>query len=138
VQRLNAAGVPTGVLLAPILPGITDSEASLEAVMSAAAAHGAVTFGSTALRLAPGVRDHYLRFVGEMRPTLLPRYERAYTGPYAPPDYLTRLTARVDRLRERYGFAGDAMQRRDLVPRPAAPAAAPLPAGGAQLELPLA
>jgi DNA repair photolyase len=56
VQRLNAAGVPAGVLLAPILPGITDSEAALEAVIVAAAEHGAAYFGATPLRLPAGVK----------------------------------------------------------------------------------
>jgi DNA repair photolyase len=137
VRRLNAAGVPAGVLLAPILPGITDSEASIEAVMAAAAAHGAASFGSAALRLAPGVREHYLQFIGATHATLLPRYERAYTGTYAPPDYLARLTERVDRLRARYGFDADAMRRRELVPRHAGSEAPAGRRGGPQLALPL-
>jgi DNA repair photolyase len=136
VRRLNEAGVPAGVLLAPILPGITDSEASIEAVVAAAAEHGAASFGAGALRLAPGVRDHYLRFVGEARPDLLPRYERAYTGTYAPPAYVARLNERVDRLRARYGFGQDAMRQHQLV-RPASPAqAAQGTSGGRQLALP--
>jgi DNA repair photolyase len=116
VRRLNAAGVPTGVLLAPILPGITDSEASIEAVVAAAAESGAVSVGAAALRLAPGVRDHYLGFVRQSRPDLLARYERAYSGTYAPPDYVARLDERLDRLRTRYGFRVDSMRQRDLVP----------------------
>ena len=136
VRRLNDAGVPAGVLLAPILPGITDSDASIEAVVAAAAEHGAVSFGAGALRLAPGVRDHYLRFVAEARPDLLARYERTYTGTNAPQEYVARLNERVDRLRARYGFSQDAMRQRNLVP-----AAASGPRDGypnRQLALPLA
>ncbi|HLH21531.1 MAG TPA: radical SAM protein [Chloroflexota bacterium] len=137
VRRLNAAGVPTGVLLAPILPGITDSEASLEAVVAGAAEHGAAYLGAAPLRLAPGVREHYLRFVGAARPALLPRYERAYSGTYAPPDYAARLTERVDRLRARYGFGVDAMRERSTRPAPA-PAAPPRARRASpQLALPL-
>ena len=137
MRRLNAAGVPTGVLLAPILPGITDSEESIEAVVAAAAEYGAVSFGAGALRLAPGVRDHYLRWLGEARPELVPRYEWAYQGTYAPQDYQERLNGRVDRLRARYGFAEDTMRQRQLVP--AATGAEPGHAGrqGRQLALPL-
>ena len=114
--RLVAAGVPAGVLLAPILPGITDSVQSIEAVASAAAEHGAVFFGATGLRLAPVVKEHYLGFVGECFPELLPRYERAYSGSYAPREYRKALDARVDRIRARYGFTVDSMRERHLVP----------------------
>ncbi len=108
VRRLNAAGVPAGVLLAPILPGLTDSEESLAAVMAAAAEHGAVYFGAGPLRLPPVVKEHYLGFVGARFPALLPRYERAYRATYAPRDYQARLDERLRRLRARYGFAADA------------------------------
>jgi DNA repair photolyase len=137
VRRLNAAGVPAGVLLAPILPGITDSEASIEAVMAGAAAHGATSFGTAALRLAPGVRDHYLRFVGAARPDLLGRYERAYGGTNAPAAYLAGLEERVNRLRARYGFGRDERRPADSGPaRPVSPAL-DAAAGSRQLALPL-
>ncbi len=137
VRRLNAAGVPTGVLLAPILPGITDSDASIEAVVAAAAEHGAAYFGATGLRLPPDVREHYLRFVGGVRPDLLPRYERAYPGVYAPGDYLTRLDEGVGRLRARYGFRDDAMRQRELVPSASRADGTGTAPRGRQLALPL-
>src|SRR5581483_9532797 len=136
VRRLNEAGVPAGVLLAPILPGITDSEASIEAVAAGAAAHGAVSFGASALRLAPGVREHYLGFVAAAWPELLPRYERAYRGINAPEEYVRRVNERVDRLRARYGFARDAMRDRALIPPAAASAESGGSARGPQLALP--
>ncbi|HEY7064935.1 MAG TPA: radical SAM protein [Chloroflexota bacterium] len=136
VRRLNAAGVPAGVLLAPILPGITDSEASIESVVAGAAEHGAAYFGATGLRLAPGVREHYLRFVRAARPDLLSRYERAYRGTYASPEYVQRLSERVDRIRSRYGFGMDTMRERQSVHTATreAPAAS---TAGTQLALPL-
>jgi DNA repair photolyase len=137
VRRLNAAGVPTGVLLAPILPGITDSEESIEAVVAAAAEYGAVSFGAGALRLAPGVRDHYLRWLGQARPELVARYGRAYQGTYAPQDYLERLNGRVDRLRARYGFAEDTMRQRQLVPTAGGGELSQPARRGRQLALPL-
>jgi DNA repair photolyase len=115
MQLLNEAGVPSGVLLAPILPGITDSVESIEAIASAAAEHGAAFFGATALRLAPVVKEHYLDLVSEQFPHLLPRYQRAYPGAYAPPEYLAKLEARVDRIRVRYGFDEDQMHKGQLV-----------------------
>jgi DNA repair photolyase len=137
VRRLNAAGVPAGVLLAPILPGITDSEDSLEAVVAGAAEYGAISIGAATLRLAPGVREHYLGWVGAARPDLLSRYERAYAGTHAPPDYLARIEERLARLRVRCSFDEDAMQRRNLAP--AASTSSPPHARrlGPQLALPL-
>ena len=112
MRPLNEAGVPAGVLLAPILPGITDSVESIDAVASAAADHGAAYFGSTALRLAPFVKEHYLDFIGRAFPHLLARYQLAYSGTNAPAEYQARLAARVARIRARYGFADDSMRRR--------------------------
>ena len=51
VRRLSESGVRSGIFLAPILPGITDSPESIEAVAAAARAHGVVSFGSAVLRL---------------------------------------------------------------------------------------
>ena len=138
MQRLIAAGVPAGVLLAPILPGITDSVESIEAVARAAAEHDALYFGSSALRLKPIVKDYYLGFVAEEFPSLLPRYERAYPVVNAPREYQEALDARVERVRARYGFAEDSMRNRRLVPRPeAADGEVVDRSRGPQLALPL-
>ncbi|MDP9359758.1 MAG: radical SAM protein, partial [Chloroflexota bacterium] len=83
MRRLVEAGVPCGVFLAPILPGITDSAESIEAVALAAREHGAATFGTSVLRLAPLVKEHYFGFIQETYPELLPRYQRAYFGAHA-------------------------------------------------------
>jgi DNA repair photolyase len=112
LRRLSEAGVPCGVFLAPILPGITDTGASIEAVAAAAKAHGAASFGSAVLRLAPQVKDHYLAFVAETVPDLLAPYERAYSGTNISSDYQTAIERRVARARERHGFTDDAMQSR--------------------------
>src|SRR5918995_3030741 len=117
LRRLADAGIPCGVFLAPILPGITDSVASIAAVAAAAKDHGAVSFGSAVLRLAPDVKEHYFSFVAETFPDLLPRYERAYAGTNISPEYQAAIERRVDRIRERYGFADDAMHRRRVEAR---------------------
>ena len=133
MRRLIEAGVPTGVLMAPILPGLTDSVASIDAVAAAAAEHGAAFFGAGALRLAPFVKEHYLGFVGATFPDLLPRYERAYTSTSAPRDYQAALHARIEQARARYGFAHSPLR-----PAPASSPAAPVPRPVAvQLALPM-
>jgi DNA repair photolyase len=112
MNRLSEAGVPCGVFLAPILPGITDAAASIDAVAAAAKAHGAASFGSAVLRLARQVKEHYLAFVSETFPDLLPRYERAYAGTNISADYQTAIERRVAQVRERHGFVEDAMHSR--------------------------
>jgi DNA repair photolyase len=110
MKRLNAAGVRAGVLLAPILPGITDSTASLDAVARAAAEHDAAFLGTSSLRLAPVVKEQYLGFVNAQYPDLVERYERAYFGQNAPREYQQALDERVERVRSRYGFVADSMR----------------------------
>ncbi len=136
MQRLVEAGVPCGVFLAPILPGITDARESIEAVAKAAQEHGAVTFGTSTLRLAPFVKEHYFGFVAQSYPDLLPRYQRAYLrGANAPVAYQEAVQRRVDRIRSRYGFAEDEMRKSDP---PARPTSSSVPASSpGQLTLPL-
>ncbi len=135
MRRLIEAGVPAGVLMAPILPGLTDSVDSIDAVAAAAAEHGAAFFGAGPLRLAPFVKEHYLGFVGATFPDLLPRYERAYTGVNAPRNYQAMLHARIEQARARHGFAESAPRPR---PEPATPSAVVTPRPAAvQLALPL-
>ena len=137
MQRLSEAGVLTGVFLAPILPGITDSVSSMEAVAMAARAHGAASFGSAVLRLAPLVKEHYLDFVAETFPDLLPRYERAYAGTNISADYQTAIERRLATIRQRQGFVEDAMQRRKSDPVCDLTVAQPKAERSAQLSLPL-
>jgi DNA repair photolyase len=104
LRRLNEAGVPAGVLMAPVLPGLTDSVASIEAVAGAAADHGAAFFGASALRLMPTVKEHYLAFVEREFPELAPRYARAYPGTAAPRAYTAALGRRLGRIRAAHGL----------------------------------
>src|SRR5690349_18808463 len=120
MRTLREKGVPAGVMMAPILPGLTDSVASIEAVAAAAREHHAAYFSATALRLAPHVKEFYLGFIGDEYPDLLGRYERAYPGAYAPKDYCQKLDERIQRIRERYGFAGQRNERR-AAPQPPPP-----------------
>ncbi len=137
MRQLREAGVYAGVLLAPILPGITDSTASLDAVMAAAAEHDAAFLGSSALRLAPLVKEHYLGFVGGSFPDLLPRYQRAYAGPHAPRDYLERLEERVERLRARHSFDDESQRTRASASQGQLNPGHTIAQAARQLELPL-
>jgi DNA repair photolyase len=137
LRRLSEAGIPCGVFLAPILPGITDSSESIEAVAAAARDHGAASFGSAVLRLAPDVKEHYFGFIASSFPDLLPRYERAYAGTNIKADYQTAIERRVASIRERQAFAEDAMQSRKVAAASSMQIAAPESVGPGQLALPL-
>jgi DNA repair photolyase len=118
MRTLREAGVRAGVMMAPILPGLTDSVASIDAVAAAARDHHAASFSATALRLAPHVKKFYLGFIGDEYPDLLGRYKRAYPGTYAPPEYRDKLNERIERVRSRYGFGGHAARRGAAEPPP--------------------
>ena len=60
LRRLTDAGISCGVLVAPVLPGLSDSEAQLDEVVEACAEAGAVSIHGVALHLRGPVRAHYL------------------------------------------------------------------------------
>src|SRR5438105_3180658 len=111
-------GVRAGVLMAPVLPGITDSSGSIEAVAAAAREHKAASFAAVPLRLAPHVKEFYMGFVGDEYPDLLARYERAYPGTHAPQAYRDKLGERIERIRAAYGFKGNTARRGASEPPP--------------------
>lgn len=106
MELLARTGIRTGVLLAPIIPGITDSPENLEAVVKAAAEHGADYLAPNVLHLKPGSREWFMPFVREAYPHLNPLYERLYHGPYAPERYTEQVLQLVDELRRRHGLDG--------------------------------
>ena len=117
MRRLVAAGVPCGVFLAPVVPGLTDSPAALAAIAEAAHAHGASWLWASPLRLAPLVKEHFLSWLGEFRPDLLARYDQGFRGANTSPQYQAWLDRQVTQARLTAGFAPEAQ----LLPRPAAP-----------------
>ncbi len=137
LRRLADAGIPCGIFLAPILPGITDSAESIDAVAAAAKDHGAASFGSAVLRLAPDVKEHYFSFVAETFPDLLARYERAYAGTNIASDYQAAIERRLARVRRRHGFVEDAMHRGGFNTAAAKAATGAASHGIGQLSLPL-
>lgn len=105
LRTLSAAGVPTGVLMAPVLPGITDSEESIMAVAQAVAEAGALSFTALPLRLAPLVKEHYFEWVSTNYPELLRRYERSYPTRNLSKEYQGRIAAISDAARDRFGLS---------------------------------
>ena len=115
MAKLAEAGVRCGVMLAPIIPGLTDDRENLESVMKAARDHGASFVGDNVLYLQPGTKEWFMPFLRETYPHLLPRYERMYRGAYAPKRYSEEVHETVQELRERWGMTPDRQR-----PQPAA------------------
>ncbi len=96
VAELNRAGIPSGVLIAPLMPGINDAPEQLQPLLEAAAEAGAVRIGGIALHLRGEVRDVFFGWLRERHPELVERYEELYRrGAYAPSEERKRLARLV-------------------------------------------
>ncbi len=105
VRALADAGFSVGVLMAPILPGLSDSDESIDATVSAIAAAGATSVTALPLHLRPGAREWYAHWLAREHPHLVPRYRELYrAGAYSPQAYQRELTARVRIAARRHGL----------------------------------
>ena len=103
-RTLNEAGIECGVLMAPIIPFLTDSPSQLAATVRAIAESRATHVSPIVLHLRTGAREWYLKWLAENHSDLVPRYERLYArGAYAPKAYQEEVTGRVRELAARYG-----------------------------------
>jgi DNA repair photolyase len=130
VEQLNAAGVPTGVLVAPVLPDLSDGPDQLEAVVRACVDAGARSISSVLLHLRPGVKEVFLARLAESHPHLLASYRRRYRDrAYAPKAEQQALEARVRELVRRFGGlpAGPTDQRHHTGREPEQPSTPPAP-----------
>ena len=94
VRKLNEAGVPAGVLIAPLMPGINDTPEEVAEIVRLADEAGATTVSSVALHLKGEVKDVFFAWLAERRPELLERYQELYAkGAYAPTAERKRLQA---------------------------------------------
>jgi DNA repair photolyase len=92
VAELNRAGIPTGVLIAPLMPGINDAPEQVDPILELAAEAGAKSVGGIALHLRGEVRGIFFDWLRSQRPDLVPRYEALYRrGAYAPTEERRRL-----------------------------------------------
>jgi DNA repair photolyase len=116
VAALNRAGIPTGVLIAPLMPGINDSPEQVEEILELCAEAGAVSIGGICLHLRGEVRDIVMDWLRSYRPDLVPRYESLYArGAYAPKAERERMSRLV-----REGRRVTQLSRDPAADRPAA------------------
>ena len=102
VAELNRQGIPTGILIAPLMPGVNDAPHQVERIVELATEAGAVSIGGNTLFLRGAVRDIFFDWLRAQRPDLLERYEDLYRdSAYAPAAARRRIesTARVARGR---------------------------------------
>jgi DNA repair photolyase len=98
VAELNRAGIPTGVLIAPLMPGINDAPHQVEPLLELAAQAGATSVGGVALHLRGEVRGVFMDWLRSQRPDLVSRYEELYRRrAYAPLQERERLARMVRR-----------------------------------------
>ena len=96
VAKFNEAGIPSGVLVAPLMPGINDSPELVEEIVSLAEEAGATFVNGIALHLRPGVKEVFMSWLSAARPDLVPRYEDLYRDrAYAPNAERNRISALV-------------------------------------------
>src|SRR3954462_8733722 len=80
VAELNRAGIPTGILVAPLMPGINDDPHQVERILAAAGEAGAVGVSGIALHLRGEVRGIFMEWLRSYRPDLVERKEGWYRG----------------------------------------------------------
>jgi DNA repair photolyase len=120
VAELNRAGIPCGILIAPLMPGINDSPEQVDRIIELATEAGATDIGGICLHLRGEVRDIWFEWLEAQRPDLMPRYESLYArGAYATKAERDRIAAlarprgRMVPARPRTEAAGDAVADRD-------------------------
>ncbi|MFC7545165.1 Rv2578c family radical SAM protein [Plantactinospora sp. GCM10030261] len=105
VRTLADAGFDVSVLMAPILPGLTDTDDSIDATVAAIAQAGASRVTPLPLHLRPGAREWYAGWLAREYPALVGRYRELYRdGSYLPQSYQREVTARVRMAARRHGL----------------------------------
>ncbi len=119
LAALAKAGIHCDVLMMPMIPGLTDSRRSIESVIVAAREAGAKGIWWRPLFLKPAAARRFIPFMREKFPELAPQIDAFYgRAVYAPTDYENRISAIMDRLRIKYGFAPT--HERNAPPTPSA------------------
>lgn len=106
VRTLADAGIRAGVLMAPLVPGITTGRTAIAETVAAIKDHGARFVGANVLRLEGGTREHFLRFLAQEYPDLCDSYGELYGGERVHPraDFVASVRGVVRLLQARAGL----------------------------------
>jgi DNA repair photolyase len=107
VRQLVDAGIRAGVLMNPIVPGITSKPALLERTVKAIADHGARFIGCNVMFLEGGTRDHFMRWLDDQHPELVEAYAKLYARKYAPTPYRKEVSATIASFKKKYGVTDE-------------------------------
>ncbi|WP_228001574.1 Rv2578c family radical SAM protein [Nocardia australiensis] len=120
VRALADAGFEVNVMVAPIIPYLTDGHAHLDELFGAIATAGAASVVAFPMHLRGSTRGWFLGWLAEAHPALLRRYRQLYgRGAYVTPEYTTWLRGRTQPLLERHGLTRQLPQEPE--PRPESP-----------------
>ncbi|WP_350281035.1 Rv2578c family radical SAM protein [Kribbella sp. HUAS MG21] len=112
IRAVRDAGLPCGVMVAPVLPWLTDSTDQLDELLSQLSAAGATGVTPLVLHLRPGVKDWFMQWLGHDHPDLVSRYESLYAhGSYASPSYRKAFDHKIRPLLTKHGFARSSSHR---------------------------
>ena len=113
MRTLAEAGITVGLMLMPVVPGLTDSDASIGAVLSAAREHGASFARENVLHLRSEPRRRFLPWLAETYPALTAEYSRTYAeGPFREEAYRQVIRERFAAWHAKLGFAPYEMTHR--------------------------
>jgi DNA repair photolyase len=103
VRALVDAGIRAGVLMNPIVPGISSRPALIERTIKAIADHGARFVGCNVMYLQDGTKDHFMRWLQQEYPQLVDGYTRLYANKYPPSAYRDEVKKIVGLMSARHG-----------------------------------
>jgi len=97
VAELRRRGIDSGVLIAPLMPGINDTPEQVQPIVDRAREAGATFLGGVALHLRDEVRDVFFAWLEAKRPDLIPKYEKLYSNgrAYLPASERSRVSSVV-------------------------------------------
>jgi DNA repair photolyase len=104
IEQLTKAGIDTGVLMMPLVAGLSTSRSSIDRTLRAIRDSGARFVGANVARFDPGVREYFFDFLSREYPHLLDGYERLYTRTSASTGYVRQVKAVVDETARRLGL----------------------------------
>jgi DNA repair photolyase len=136
-RTLNEAGIRCGVLMAPILPGLTDSPEQLSETVGAIADAGARYVTPIVLHLRPGAREWFMQWLAAVHPELVARYRTLYArSAYGPKSYRDQVCGLVHELAITAGI-GSAHYPVDRTHSPTGHGRSPRPSAQIQEQLSL-
>ncbi|MFD0000022.1 Rv2578c family radical SAM protein [Nocardia sp. NPDC127526] len=108
VRALADAGFAVNVMVAPVIPYLTDSKAHLDELIGAIAEAGAASVTAFPMHLRGSTRGWFLNWLAEAHPALLRRYRQLYgRGTSVTPEYSAWLRGRIEPLLDKHGLNRD-------------------------------